>query len=114
LFKKNAANRCVGMTVNQWTGPQIAKVFAILTWILACLVFIVWWNFRLYVYFKEAGMDEWWAALLVFGPFLAVGIWSAWRYAGYRRKTLKDALLDMPSVGDDADFERPRDVGRKT
>ena len=31
-----------------------------------------------------------------------------------KRKTLKDALLDMPSVGDDADFERPRDFGRKT
>jgi antitoxin FitA len=29
-------------------------------------------------------------------------------------KTLKDVLLDMPGVGDDADFERPRDVGRKT
>ena len=32
-----------------------------------------------------------------------------------RRKTsLKDALLDMPTVGDDADFARPRDLGRKT
>ncbi|MBI2318920.1 MAG: DNA-binding protein [Betaproteobacteria bacterium] len=30
------------------------------------------------------------------------------------RRTLKDLLLDMPSVGDDADFERPRDLGRKT
>jgi len=29
-------------------------------------------------------------------------------------KTLKDLLLDIPSVGDDADFERPRDLGRKT
>ncbi len=29
-------------------------------------------------------------------------------------QTLKDALLDMPSVGDDSDFERPRDLGRKT
>lgn len=31
-----------------------------------------------------------------------------------KRKTLKDALLDMPRVGDDADFERSRDFGRKT
>ena len=31
-----------------------------------------------------------------------------------KQRTLKDALLDMPSVGDDADFERPRDFGRKT
>ena len=31
-----------------------------------------------------------------------------------RGKTLKAFLLDMPSVGDDADFERPRDIGRKT
>jgi plasmid stability protein len=31
-----------------------------------------------------------------------------------KRKTLKDALLDMPSLGDDADFERSRDFGRKT
>ena len=32
-----------------------------------------------------------------------------------RRKggTLKDALMRMPDVGDDADFERPRDLGRK-
>jgi plasmid stability protein len=29
-------------------------------------------------------------------------------------KTLKDVLLQMPGVGDDADFERPRDLGRKT
>jgi plasmid stability protein len=31
-----------------------------------------------------------------------------------KRGTLKDMLLEMPSVGDDADFERPRDLGRKT
>ncbi|MBI4292084.1 MAG: DNA-binding protein [Betaproteobacteria bacterium] len=31
-----------------------------------------------------------------------------------KRRTLKDLLLDMPSVGDDADFERPKDLGRKT
>lgn len=31
-----------------------------------------------------------------------------------KRKTLKDMLLAMPRVGDDADFERPRDLGRKT
>jgi plasmid stability protein len=30
-----------------------------------------------------------------------------------RRGTLKDALLEMPGVGVDADFERPKDVGRK-
>ncbi len=30
-----------------------------------------------------------------------------------KRKTLKDMLLAMPGVGDDADFERPRDFGRK-
>lgn len=29
-------------------------------------------------------------------------------------KTLKDLLLEMPAVGDDADFSRPRDLGRKT
>ena len=29
-------------------------------------------------------------------------------------KTLKDALLSMPNVGEDADFARPRDLGRKT
>ena len=29
-------------------------------------------------------------------------------------KTLKDLLLEMPGSGDDADFERPRDLGRKT
>ncbi len=29
------------------------------------------------------------------------------------KKSLKDALLDMPSVGEDADFDRPRDLGRK-
>lgn len=29
-------------------------------------------------------------------------------------RTLKDVLLEMPGVGDDADFERPRDLGRKT
>lgn len=31
-----------------------------------------------------------------------------------KRRTLEEALLEMPGVGDDADFERPRDVGRKT
>jgi antitoxin FitA len=30
------------------------------------------------------------------------------------RRTLKDLLLEMPPVGDDAEFERPRDLGRKT
>jgi plasmid stability protein len=29
-------------------------------------------------------------------------------------KTLKDLLLLMPDVGEDADFDRPRDLGRKT
>lgn len=29
-------------------------------------------------------------------------------------KTLKELLLDMPGVGEDADFERLRDLGRKT
>jgi plasmid stability protein len=28
-------------------------------------------------------------------------------------KTLKDLLLEIPTAGDDADFERPRDLGRK-
>lgn len=28
--------------------------------------------------------------------------------------TLKDLLLKMPTVGEDADFARPRDLGRKT
>ena len=27
---------------------------------------------------------------------------------------LKTLLLEMPAVGDDADFSRPRDLGRKT
>jgi plasmid stability protein len=31
-----------------------------------------------------------------------------------KRRTLKDVLLEMPGVGDDADFERLRDSGRKT
>ena len=31
-----------------------------------------------------------------------------------KRHTLKQLLAEMPSVGDDADFERPRDTGRKT
>ena len=31
-----------------------------------------------------------------------------------KSKTLKDLLLNMPAVGDDADFARPRDFGRKT
>lgn len=30
-----------------------------------------------------------------------------------RSKTLKALLLEMPAVGDDADFARPRDLGRK-
>ncbi|OFW11726.1 MAG: hypothetical protein A3H96_24580 [Acidobacteria bacterium RIFCSPLOWO2_02_FULL_67_36] len=29
-------------------------------------------------------------------------------------KTLKDALLDIPTGGEDADFDRPRDLGRRT
>jgi hypothetical protein len=29
-------------------------------------------------------------------------------------KTLKERLLEMPSVGDDKDFVRRRDVGRRT
>jgi antitoxin FitA len=29
-------------------------------------------------------------------------------------KTLKDLLLEMPAVGEDADFERPLDRGRRT
>lgn len=32
---------------------------------------------------------------------------------GRGRRTLKDALLQMPDAGDDGDFERPRDRGRK-
>jgi plasmid stability protein len=30
-----------------------------------------------------------------------------------KRRKLKDLLLTMPAVGDDADFARPRDFGRK-
>jgi plasmid stability protein len=33
--------------------------------------------------------------------------------SGRKRRSLKDALLAMPGVGDDADFERPGDLGRK-
>ena len=29
-------------------------------------------------------------------------------------KTLKQRLLEMPSVGEDKDFARPRDLGRRT
>ncbi len=29
------------------------------------------------------------------------------------RQALKDALLSMPAVGDDSDFERIRDLGRE-
>ena len=29
-------------------------------------------------------------------------------------QTLKDLLLEMPGGGDDRDFERPRDVGRRS
>lgn len=29
------------------------------------------------------------------------------------RTTIKDAIRRMPSIGEDADFDRPRDVGRK-
>lgn len=29
------------------------------------------------------------------------------------RRSLKDTLRRIPGVGDDADFERPRDMGRK-
>ena len=31
-----------------------------------------------------------------------------------KRKSLKDLLLEMPPAGSDADFDRSRDVGRKT
>ena len=31
-----------------------------------------------------------------------------------KRRTLKDLLVEIPDVGDDADFARPRDLGRKT
>ena len=41
------------------------------------------------------------------GSYLAEFLASVHRDPG-------DVLLDMPSVGEDADFERPRDVGRKT
>jgi antitoxin FitA len=30
-----------------------------------------------------------------------------------RQKSLKQLLLSMPDVGDDSDFERPRDTGRE-
>ncbi len=32
---------------------------------------------------------------------------------GPGRRTLRDALLRMPGGGEDADFERPKDRGRK-
>jgi plasmid stability protein len=31
-----------------------------------------------------------------------------------RRRGLKDFIRSMPAVGEDADFERPRDLGRRT
>jgi len=30
------------------------------------------------------------------------------------RRTLKDLILEMPDVGDDADFARDKDLGRKS
>jgi len=72
------------MTVNNGTGRRIAKIGAILTGVLAGLLFIAWWNWRLYVYFMRSGVSDWRAALLVFGPIWAVLVWSAWRYARYR------------------------------
>jgi antitoxin FitA len=32
----------------------------------------------------------------------------------WKPRTIKDALLQMPDIGDDVDFERPRELGRKT
>jgi antitoxin FitA len=32
---------------------------------------------------------------------------------GNPRRSLKQLLLSMPDVGDDADFARPRDIGRE-
>jgi len=29
-------------------------------------------------------------------------------------QTLKESLLEMPAAGEDGDFSRPRDVGRRT
>lgn len=29
------------------------------------------------------------------------------------KRTIKETLLQMPAAGDDADFARPRDLGRK-
>jgi plasmid stability protein len=34
--------------------------------------------------------------------------------AGPRRRGLKDLIQGMPVVGEDSDFQRPRDVGRRT
>jgi plasmid stability protein len=31
-----------------------------------------------------------------------------------RRRGLKDLLQGMPALGDDSDFQRPRDFGRRT
>lgn len=31
-----------------------------------------------------------------------------------RRRGLKDLIQSMPAVGEDADFQRPRDLGRRT
>ena len=34
--------------------------------------------------------------------------------SGSKRRGLKDLLRNMPDVGEDADFQRPRDLGRRT
>ncbi len=34
--------------------------------------------------------------------------------SGRKRRSLKEVLLEIPNVGDDADFGRSRDLGRKT
>jgi hypothetical protein len=54
-----------------WQAPPSPQVVTVL--------FIAWWNWRLYVWLSEGGISDRVAAVVVFGPFGVILIWLLWR-----------------------------------
>jgi hypothetical protein len=62
-----------------------ALIASVVIGLFAALLFIVWWNWRLYRYFIAGGMAPWTSALLVLLPFAGLLLWWGWSWFRQRR-----------------------------
>ena len=56
----------------------LAKIVLVAVAMALAVAFIGWWNWRLYAWFLDNGLGRTTAWMLVWGPFVVVGLWVGW------------------------------------